>query len=66
MIDGGTSGADLIRVRIWNTNTLTVVYDSQIGSPVNDPPTTTAVGSKGKAVQVIRCIGDHDRHKPRR
>jgi streptogramin lyase len=43
LIDGGKTGPDLIRIKIWDSTTGTVIYDSQPGAPDTATP-TTAIG----------------------
>jgi PKD repeat protein len=40
VIDNSPSSSDMVRVKIWNTSTSTVVYDSQPLAPDNASPTT--------------------------
>lgn len=41
---GGTTGPNLIRIKIWDTTTGTIIYDSQPGAPDTANPTTALGG----------------------
>lgn len=47
-VDGGSSGPDRFRVKIWDANTDTVVFDNQIGT-ADETAVTTAI-SRGSIV----------------
>lgn len=50
VMDGGTGGSDLFRIKIWNKTTGAVVYDTQMGaSDAADP--TTQLGSGNVIIQ---------------
>ncbi|MCW4044791.1 MAG: PKD domain-containing protein [Candidatus Bathyarchaeota archaeon] len=43
-IDGGTKGADMFRIKIWNAETGDVVYDNMLGATETDDSTTVIAG----------------------
>jgi hypothetical protein len=48
LVDGGKTGPSLIRIKIWDTATDTIIYDSQPGTPDTATPTTALGGGTVK------------------
>jgi hypothetical protein len=42
--DGGAGGVDKIRIKIWETATSKVIYDTQMGAPDTADPSTRSYG----------------------
>ena len=48
IVDGGKTGPSLIRIKIWDTASGTVIYDSQPGAPDTATPTVAIGGGNLK------------------